>query len=56
MLSLEQLQSRLVELRKQEAEAISTLQAINGAIQFCEQLIAQCEKPAESPKPELVKS
>jgi len=53
-LSKEKLESHLVTLRKQEAEHLANLQAVNGAIQFCENLIAAEGQEEKKAGPVLV--
>ena len=48
----EQLEAQLQALRQQEQQHLSNLQAVNGAIQLCEQLIAMVDSPTERPNGE----
>jgi len=50
----EQLEGKLKALRQQESELIANLQAVNGAIQFCESLIAAEDQEEKKAGPVLV--
>lgn len=47
--TLEQLQHRLRGLQSQHAQAVANVNAVAGAIQFCELLIAEASAPAATP-------
>ena len=54
MISKEQLEQELAGLRAQEAQHLSSLQAVHGAIQLCEALIHKAAQPEVKIGPELV--
>lgn len=47
MVSTEQLEKELEGLQKQEADHLSSLQAVHGAIQFCKHLLSVSSSPQE---------